>query len=104
MLENIVNLIRNSQKFVITSHVNPDGDSIGSELALYYYLRNKGKDARIINYSPTPANYKFLDRNIIEIFAEEKHNKVIQDSDVIFILDTNEYGRVKTMAKQIQES
>lgn len=104
MIENIVNLIKNNQNFVITSHVNPDGDSIGSELALYYYLRNSGKIVRVINYSQTPANYKFLDKDIIEFYDAGKHDKVMQDAEVIFILDTNDYSRVKTMAVQIKKS
>ncbi len=104
IIENIVHLIKNNQNFVITSHVNPDGDSIGSELALYYYLRNLGKNVRVINYSQTPANYKFLDKSIIEFYEADRHDKPMQDADVIFILDTNDYSRVKTMAKQIRES
>lgn len=104
MIENIVNLIKNNQKFVITSHVNPDGDSIGSELALYYYLKKNGKKVNIINYSQTPINYKFLDKNIIEKYSESKHNEFIREADAIFILDTNEYKRIKTMAKHIQGS
>jgi phosphoesterase RecJ-like protein len=105
MLEKILDLIKNSAKFVITSHVNPDGDSIGSEIALYKYLINKEKEAKIINYSLTPRNYLFLDsNNIIEKFDENRHKKSIYDADVIFILDTNEYSRLRTMAPLIKES
>ncbi|HEY3251430.1 MAG TPA: bifunctional oligoribonuclease/PAP phosphatase NrnA [Ignavibacteria bacterium] len=89
----------------MTSHVNPDGDSIGSEIALYKYLLKKGKSAKIINYSKTPDNYTFLDKDeIIEQFDEEKHKDIISRADVIFILDTNEYARVRTLAPFIRES
>ena len=101
----IVDLINKNQEFILTSHVNPDGDSIGSEIALYLYLKNLGKNAKIINYSPTPANYTFLDKdNIIEQFDEAKHKDKIYNADVVFILDTNEYSRVRTMAPYIQSS
>jgi phosphoesterase RecJ-like protein len=104
-LKEIINLIDSSQNFIITSHVNPDGDSIGSEVALYYFLNNLQKTAKIINYSATPQNYLFLDKNgIIEIYDENKHNQVLQNSDVIFILDTNEYSRLRTMAEVIKKS
>lgn len=105
MFEFILKLIDTKDNFVLTSHVNPDGDSIGCELALYTFLKNKGKKAKIINYSATPNNYVFLDKNqIIEKFDENTHQKAIKEAEVIFILDTNEYSRLKTMAPYIKES
>jgi phosphoesterase RecJ-like protein len=105
MFEFILNSIDSKDNFILTSHVNPDGDSIGSELALYYFLKNKGKRAKIINYSSTPDNYVFLDKNkVIEKFDENIHKTSIYEAEVIFILDTNEYSRVKTMAPFIKES
>jgi phosphoesterase RecJ-like protein len=105
MYKEIAQLINKNQEFIVTSHVNPDGDSIGSEIALYKYLKKIGKDARIINYSATPANFTFLDKEtIIEQFDEAKHKQAIDKADVIFILDTNEYERVRTMAPYIQQS
>src|SRR4030095_7821643 len=105
MNKEIVDLINKNQEFILTSHVNPDGDSIGSEIALYIYLKNLGKSARIINYSPTPANYTFLDKSgVIEQFDENSHKGFIESSDVIFILDTNEFSRVRTLAPYIQAS
>ena len=105
MLKEILDLIKNNDKFVITSHVNPDGDSIGSEIALYKYLLKQGKNARIISYSETPDNYIFLDENkTIEKFDETEHNMSIQEADVIFVLDTNEYSRLRTMEPYIRKS
>ena len=105
MLKEILDLIKNNDKFVITSHVNPDGDSIGSEIALYKYLLKQGKNARIISYSETPDNYIFLDENkTIEKFDETEHNMSIQEADVIFVLDTNEYSRLRTMEPYISKS
>jgi bifunctional oligoribonuclease and PAP phosphatase NrnA len=105
MNKDIVSLINNYQEFILTSHVNPDGDSIGSEIALYLFLSNLGKRVKIINYSPTPSNYTFLDKdNVIEQFDEEKHKIEIESADVIFILDTNEYTRLRTLAPYIQAS
>ena len=105
MYEDIVTLIKDNQDFVITSHVNPDGDSIGSEIALYQYLKKSGKNVKIINYSETPSNYLFLDKDgIINCFDESRDKAAINDTDVIFILDMNDYSRVKTMAPFIRES
>jgi len=105
MNRDIVSLINNNQEFILTSHVNPDGDSIGSEIALHLYLKSLGKNAGILNYSPTPDNYTFLDKEgVIEQFDEVKHKGRIENADVIFILDTNEYERVRTLAPHIQAS
>ncbi len=105
MNKDIVSLINNNQEFIITSHVNPDGDSIGSEIALYLYLISLGKNAKVLNYSPTPDNYTFLDKDrVIEQFDEAKHKVMIENAEVIFILDTNEYERVRTLAPYIQAS
>lgn len=105
MIKDIVDLIHKNQEFILTSHVNPDGDAIGSEIALQIFLKNLGKNARIINYSPTPANYTFLDKeNTIEQFDEQNHVQVIENADVIFILDTNEYERVRTLGPFIKTS
>jgi phosphoesterase RecJ-like protein len=50
----IVELVRRSQRFVVTSHARPDGDSIGSQLAFAYALRALGKDVTIVNRDPAP--------------------------------------------------
>ncbi len=47
--------IRRRQRFVLSSHVRPDGDAIGSQLAMAYALRALGKDVRILNRDPAPA-------------------------------------------------
>jgi len=105
MFREIADLITKKQEFVLTSHVNPDGDSIGSEIALFKFLLKYGKKARIINYSKTPDNYIFLDKdNIIEQFDEQKHSSVIINADVIVILDTNEYSRIRTMEPYVRDS
>jgi bifunctional oligoribonuclease and PAP phosphatase NrnA len=46
--------IRRRQRFVLTSHVRPDGDAIGSQLAMAAALRHLGKEVRIINRDPAP--------------------------------------------------
>ena len=105
MFRDIADLILNNQEFVLTSHVNPDGDSIGCEIALYKFLFKFGKKARILNYSITPDNYLFLDKEgIIEQFDEHKHIAVINRADIVFILDTNEYARIRTMAPYVKNS
>ncbi|HEV3073403.1 MAG TPA: bifunctional oligoribonuclease/PAP phosphatase NrnA, partial [Thermoanaerobaculia bacterium] len=52
--------IRQGNRFLLTSHVNPDGDAIGSELGLARLLRRLGKGAVVWNLDPIPAIYRPL--------------------------------------------
>ncbi len=93
-------VINESNKIVLTTHLIPDGDAIGSEFAMYGYLRQKGKKVSIINHSYTPDNYQWQDKKkIIKVFREntDKYSKIINDADLIIIIDTNEYSRTKSM-------
>jgi len=99
--------IDKSRNIVLTTHVTPDGDAIGSALAFYGYLKAKGKNVRIINHSPTPDNLTFLDsKGVIKIFLKDKkkHSDIIRRADLVFILDTNEYSRIKTMENAVRNS
>ncbi len=49
------------RSFFITSHLSPDGDAIGSELAFYFFLKAKGKEAVVVNDEPVPPDYRFLE-------------------------------------------
>ena len=47
--------IRKRQRFVIASHVRPDGDALGSQLAMAFALRHLGKEARVVSRDPAPT-------------------------------------------------
>ena len=53
-VQRIVDAIRARQRFVLSSHSRPDGDSIGSQLAMLYALRAIGKEAIAVNADPAP--------------------------------------------------
>ena len=50
----VAEAIRARQRFVLSSHARPDGDAIGSQLALAYALRALGKQVRVVNADPAP--------------------------------------------------
>ena len=54
-IESIVEAMAQRQRFLLVSHARPDGDSIGSELALAFALRSLGKDVRVVNRDLAPA-------------------------------------------------
>src|SRR5213079_1309801 len=60
MLSQVVDLIEKKDRFAITSHVRPDGDSLGSSLGLYWLLRALDKDVEVIMRDPAPHAYQQL--------------------------------------------
>jgi phosphoesterase RecJ-like protein len=103
-LQKIQGIIQNGKTFVLTTHINADADGIGSEIALTHYLRDLGKEAHIINHSPTPENIEFLDgRGDIEIFDNAKHGELVRDVDAVFILDISDWERLRDLGKLLRQ-
>lgn len=95
--------IRRNQNFVITTHVNPDGDGIGSEIGLYRYLQDLNKTVHIINSSPTPRKYQFLDpHQEVVLFDPSLPCAPLLDAEVIFILDISRWERLGPMREITQ--
>jgi nanoRNase/pAp phosphatase (c-di-AMP/oligoRNAs hydrolase) len=67
----LAHLIETHDRFLVTTHVRPDGDALGSEVGMAGLLRQKGKDVRVVNSSPTPPRYDFLDpdRSLFKHFS-----------------------------------
>lgn len=91
-------IFEKNNSFLITTHVNPDADAIGSEAAVYYILKKLGKQIFIVNNSPLPYNLAFLDPdNKIETYSSEKHDKLISKVDVLVCVDFNRSNRILKM-------
>lgn len=60
MLSQVVELIESKRRFAITSHIRPDGDSLGSSLGLYWLLRALDKEVEVIMRDPVPHSYQQL--------------------------------------------
>lgn len=98
-------IINSNQSFLITTHVNPDADAIGSEIAFYKLLKMLGKKSVIVNHSSTPYNIKFLDTDdVIEKYDESLHKTLFNTSDVLVALDFNRSDRMVSMQKDFTES
>lgn len=98
-------LVDENQNFILTTHVNPDADGLGSELALNRFLKKLNKQSTIINFSETPANHLFLDKGKeIKTFDADRDGKLLLDADVLIALDMNNSSRLRTMEKYFLES
>jgi len=96
-VESIHRLINESEKIVITSHKSPDGDAIGSALAVYHILKNIGKRPVVILPDNVPGFLQWLDGyKEIVVFENQtdKATQLIADAQLIFSLDYNNLSRV----------
>lgn len=98
-------IIAENNSFVISTHVNPDADAIGSEMALYFILDRLGKRVSVINHSETPDFLKFMDdKSLIKKYDSNEHNKIIDEADVIILVDLNHLNRVVSMEEKLRGS
>jgi phosphoesterase RecJ-like protein len=86
----ILELIRKRDRFLITSHVNPDGDSIASQLALRKILLSLGKACTVVNLHPVPRIYQFLP-GAGEILVRRRHS--MRPYSALFVLDCGHPSR-----------
>ncbi|MFA6146940.1 MAG: DHH family phosphoesterase [bacterium] len=70
-LSAICRVLREKDRFLVACHENPEGDAIGSELALALALRRMGKAATVLNADPVPANLLFLPGADTVVFEED---------------------------------
>jgi phosphoesterase RecJ-like protein len=78
-----------NQSFLISSHLSLDGDSVGSQLAFYWYLTSKGKEVVLYNHDPLPSKFHFLGDS--EILTNKKPEKKF---DVLTVLDCSNQRRL----------
>ena len=89
-LETIRQAIHSRQRFLITSHARPDGDSIGSQLAMAFALDALGKTVRIVNADPAPEHYQeFPGMERIEIAATVER----PDVDAVIVMECSDLSR-----------
>ncbi len=106
-LQKVKDVLSAPQKIVITTHHRPDGDAMGSSLALYNYLRLKGNDVTVITPSEYPEFLEWLpgnDKVIVYEKDENVANRIIESSTVIFCLDFNWMSRVEKMEQPVRLS
>ena len=99
MLQKISELIGQCRAFLIVSHERPDGDALGSELALYHLLRQLGKEATVYSQDATPEHYRFLPGSDRIVHALPPPATF----DAAIIVDCSDLGRIGKEADKVQE-
>jgi phosphoesterase RecJ-like protein len=98
-----VELIRAHDRFLLTSHVRPDCDALGSELGLAGVLEALGKDVMIVNAQKTPPNLAFIDPDqrlkALGVDVEPFH---LEGAEVLLVLDTSAWAQLGSMAEVVR--
>lgn len=105
MWKEVAAQIRAHQNFVVTTHIHPEGDAIGSEVALAVFLHNLGKKATIVNSSRTPQNNVFLDpEGEIRVYPGDFTPEILRRADRVIIVDVNNWGHLGPFGQELQRS
>lgn len=100
IFSSIIDLLTKHKKIVIVSHVNPDGDALGSSLALCLFAKKMGADARVIvpndypeylSWMPSIQNVLVYDKNV------DESNRLMSEAELFCYLDFNTESRTGIM-------
>lgn len=98
----LAELIDKNNDFVLTSHIRPDCDALGSELAAAEMLESLGKRVRIVNGHPTPPALSFLDPvGKIEVIGDTTSIDDVH-GDCLMVLDTSAWAQLGPMAEVVR--
>lgn len=97
-LSAICRILREKDRFLVACHENPEGDAIGSELALALALRKMGKTATVLNADPVPGNLLFLPGADTVVFEEDGSKY-----DVAVVLDCGSPERTGRVAPELRK-
>lgn len=107
-MENIIKLkkiLQFTKNIVITSHINPDGDAIGSSLAFASYLRKHGHNVSVILPNDAPSTLQFAegyDEALIYLHQESLCREKLNEADIFFAMDYNDINsRIGNMSNYI---
>jgi len=102
-----VAVIRGHERFLLTSHIRPDCDALGSELGMAGVLRALGKKVRIVNGQAIPQNLQFIDPNSelqaigVDVTLAEL---LADDFQVLMVLDTSAWAQLGLMREVLKQT
>lgn len=92
------------RRVCLTTHVNPDGDGLGSEIGLLHLLRTRGVDAVVTNPTPTPSRFTFLFDEMPGCDRSAHAIKELRRAEVIVVLDISDLGRLGMLGDTVRDA
>jgi len=102
-LQRFKSLISKAKIIVITTHVGPDADGIGSQIALALALRQLGKQVYCINEEDLQSRYKYLDKKNVVRGSNDFQRKKIKKIDLFIVVDANSIDRIGDNLKELSQ-
>ncbi|MDD2525659.1 MAG: bifunctional oligoribonuclease/PAP phosphatase NrnA [Bacteroidales bacterium] len=99
--------IDEARRIVIVTHISPDGDAIGSSLALYHYLKGLGKKVSVVTPNSMPDFLLWLPgANDVSVHSEKKEESetIVSQAELIFALDFNVLKRLEGLSSAVEAS
>ncbi|MGI6046606.1 MAG: DHH family phosphoesterase [Petrimonas sp.] len=106
-VQQVQQLIENSNQILITTHLSPDGDALGASLGLYHFLKLKKKNVRLMVPNSFPYFLKWMagtDEILIYEYNPKAAKIIFEHTDLIFSIDYNIPKRVGNMASLLENS
>ncbi len=102
--ERLRRIIDSAQTVILTSHIRPDCDALGSELGMARILMAMGKKVRIVNGQETPPNLKFIDpEGLLSTIGVDWQVEDLIGDDLLMILDTSAWAQLGDMGEVIKQ-
>lgn len=101
----LIEFIQAHRRFLVTTHVHPDGDALGAQIALAQLLGALGKQAVLINSDPVPRIYRFLDPDDrVRAYQPEREGPAIAACNAAIVVDVASLERVGAVGEALRAS
>ena len=98
-------LVNSHDRFLLTSHIRPDCDALGSELGMAGVLEALGKEVLIVNAQATPPNLEFIDpARRLRTLGVNVQPFELDKAEVLMVLDTSAWAQLGTMAEVVRST
>jgi phosphoesterase RecJ-like protein len=99
----LTEIIRGHRRFLLTSHIRPDCDALGSELGMAGVLEAIGKEALIVNGQPTPRNLQFIDpTKRLKTIGVDVQAADLSNYEILIVLDTSAWAQLGPMGDVVR--
>jgi phosphoesterase RecJ-like protein len=104
-IEDFHRLVEQAGSVVLTTHINPDGDALGSQYALVGFLETLGKRVRVINQDPAPEGLAFIEDPAApaEEYDSKLHDAALRETDLVILVDNSAPDRLGRMEPIMRE-
>ena len=94
--------IRAADRILLSTHENPDGDGVGSQLAFYEHFKSLGKECRILNCTEVPTIYEFLDpHGWLEVYDPKRDEAWLAACDLAIVFDLGDFRRLEVVGQDL---